>query len=697
MQTRLFQVKPLSFAIVLASVSLPTVSWAMHETVVEVSVPLESTSAFSVSPDQAYTELAKTAGGVTVVDASRYLTGRAGNMEDTLKLATGVLIQSRFGADEARVSIRGSGLQRTFHGRGLMLLQDGVPLNLADGGFDMQAIEAQATRYIEVERGANALRYGSSTLGGAINYISQTGRSAPPLVFRAEAGSFDYQRYQASIAGQKDVLDGYASFNFTEQDGFRDHARQRNARFLGNVGVQLAPHIESRFYATVVDTDSELPGILTYAQLKANPRQADTGSVNRDAKRDFTLYRIANRTAIQHGQDALTEVSAFLAKKDLFHPLSFARIEQENRDLGLGVRHTRHTQWLGMTQSHVVGSNWRRGLTVDEQCSYVITPAGPMNTPPAVLAPNGTHPCSNKTKSNKLTANNLELYGESRWVVTPKTTVSVGGQWTDAQRKVAPGDMPSGTFYDEDYRRFSPKLGVLHHLTPALDVYANVSGSFEPPSFSEALAGTNFNAAQRARTYEVGARGEDRLWGSQLRYDVSVYRAQLLNELLALTPVGMQTLTVNADKTLHQGVEAGLVAEANNWRAQASYLYNDFRFKRDAQFGNNRIAGVPDQLLAAEFALRLPHNVWFGPTLRSASRAWVDHANSLAAPGYSVVGLKLNQQRSHGLSWFVEGRNLTDKSYASTTGVIRNANGNDAAQFAPGEGRAVYVGVSKAF
>ena len=141
----------------------------------------------------------------------------------------------------------------------------------------------------------------------------------------------------------------------------------------------------------------------------------------------------------------------------------------------------------------------------------------------------------------------------------------------------------------------------------------------------------------------------------------------------------------------------GLTAESAAWRAHASYLYNDFRFQRDAQFGNNRIAGVPDQLLSAELALRLPHQIWLGPTVRSASRAWVDHANSLSAPGYSVIGAKLNQQLAQGMSWFVEGRNLTDKRYASTTGVIRDAGGNDAAQFAPGEGRAVYVGVSKAF
>lgn len=692
MNNKKFVVKPLTCAVALA---LSGQALAMHPTLVEVSVPLAQQSAFSVTPLQAEQELRKTAGGVTVVDANTYLSGRAGTMEDTLRLATGVLIQSRFGSDEARVSIRGSGLQRTFHGRGIMLLQDGMPLNLADGGFDMQAIEPQATRYIEVERGANALRYGSSTLGGAINYISQTGRSAPPLVLRAEAGSFGYQRYQASVAGAKDQRDGYASFNFTEQDGFRDHARQRNARFVGNAGFQLAPHIESRFYATVVDTDSELPGNLTYAQLKANPRKAEAGSLNRDAKRDFALYRLANRTAIGHDDGSLTEVSAFAAKKYLFHPLGFARLEQENRDLGLGLRHTRSTQWLGMTQSHVLGTNWRRGLTVDEQCSYVVTPA--MGGMPAVMAPAGTHPCATRTKSNKLTANNLELYGESRWALTPATTVSVGGQWTDAQRKVTPGDVPSPPFYDQDYRRFSPKLGVLHHLTSAVDVYANVSGSYEPPSFSETTAGAGFNEAQRARNYEAGARGHFQAGAAKLGYDLSVYHARVRNELLALTQLEMQTLTVNADETIHQGVEAGLVAEAAGWKAQASYLYNDFRFQRDAVFGNNRIAGVPTQLLAAEFALRLPHQVWFGPTLRSASRAWVDHANSLSAPGYTVVGAKLNQQLDHGLSWFVEGRNLADKRYAATTGVVRDAGGNDAAQFSPGEGRAIYVGVSKSY
>jgi iron complex outermembrane receptor protein len=46
-----------------------------------------------------------------------------------------------------------------------------------------------------------------------------------------------------------------------------------------------------------------------------------------------------------------------------------------------------------------------------------------------------------------------------------------------------------------------------------------------------------------------------------------------------------------------------------------------------------------------------------------------------------------------GVSWFVEGRNLADKKYAATTGVIANAGGIDSRQFNPGLGRSVFVGL----
>ena len=41
----------------------------------------------------------------------------------------------------------------------------------------------------------------------------------------------------------------------------------------------------------------------------------------------------------------------------------------------------------------------------------------------------------------------------------------------------------------------------------------------------------------------------------------------------------------------------------------------------------------------------------------------------------------------------MEGRNLTDRKSAATTGVTTNQNGMDGALFLPGDGRAAYAGV----
>src|SRR5690606_34352407 len=148
---------------------------------------------------------------------------------------------SRFGAEESRLSIRGSGLQRTFHGRGIKLMQDGIPVNLADGSFDFQAIEPLSTRYIEVYRGANAMRYGASNLGGAINFVSPTGYDAPQFEARTEFGSFGYQRFGLASGGVMGDLDYFVSGSTFDQNSFRDNADQNAKRINANVGYRFNP------------------------------------------------------------------------------------------------------------------------------------------------------------------------------------------------------------------------------------------------------------------------------------------------------------------------------------------------------------------------------------------------------------------------------------------------------------------------
>ncbi|MEY2791968.1 MAG: hypothetical protein RL295_2133, partial [Pseudomonadota bacterium] len=55
-------------------------------------------------------------GGASIVDLNQVREGRQSTWSDSLGLAPGVFIQDRFGSEEARLAIRGSGLSRTYHG-----------------------------------------------------------------------------------------------------------------------------------------------------------------------------------------------------------------------------------------------------------------------------------------------------------------------------------------------------------------------------------------------------------------------------------------------------------------------------------------------------------------------------------------------------------------------------------------------------
>ena len=670
-------------AILVASLSAPVWAEQAMEAVeletVEVSASKTATPTTVPSLVEAEQAARLTPGGANVVDSESYTTGRASTVQDALGYSPGVFVQPRFGAEESRLSIRGSGIQRTFHMRGIKLLQDGIPLNLADGGGDFQAIEPLTARYIEVFRGASAMEFGADTLGGAINFVTPTGYDADRLRLRAESGSFGYNRVMAATGGVDGDMDYFTSLSSYQQDGFRDWSQQENTRFFGNVGFRVAPDVETRFYASYVDTNSQLPGNLTKKQLEDDPRQANKFSYSGRQKRDFTLARFANRT-VKTLDDGQLELSMFYSQKELWHPI-YQVLEQRSDDYGLSLRYVNDASLGGHRNHFVLGFEPTFGEVDDDRFVNQKGHAG------------------KRTASFDQEVSTYVLYGENHFYIQPNLALVAGAQATHTSRnqddllKAGGVDLTR----DKNYQHVSPKLGVVYDANDKVQFFGNVSNSFEPPSFAELATGPAvspvFAEAQTATSYEIGLRGEQGI----AKWDIALYRANVRKELLArIDPAtGAPLGTTNADKTVHQGIEAGLQMQlSDQFSLNQVYLLNDFNFKNDEVFGDKQIAGIPRHFYKAELLYKGRQGFYAGPSVEwSPQKYYVDHANTVYADPYALLGFKFGVKKEKGFSWFVEGKNLTNAVYAATTGVIDDAKGVDQAQFLPGDGRSVFVGV----
>lgn len=640
----------------------------------------------SPAVEDAAARVAQTPGGVDVVSADDYADRLAVSLRDALALSPGVYTQPRFG-QEVRISIRGSGLSRGYHMRGLTLLQDGIPINSADDNGDFQELDPQVFQHLEVYRGGNALRFGGSALGGAINAVTPTGRTAPGAELRIDGGSFDTLRGKAAYGYADDHGDAYAAITADRSDSDRAHGDRKALRFNGNVGLKLGEGIETRFYASAQTIRQHLAGALSEKDVLTDPSK---GNFTGDQARNIDSIRLQNRTSIDLGAGTLA-FGLFYNAKQLNHPI-YQVIDQKSEDRGLFASLDLNGDLAGMPVELSLGSQARFGRAVARQ--YVN-----MNGRTGAL-----------TADALQKAQTINSYGEARIAPVANLWLIAGGLYTHGERRIANRLTPARSG-DASFDSFAPKLGLLYQPVETAQFYANYSRSVELPGFGE-LSQTPAGGApgftpvglQKAWTAEVGTRGRIGI----AAWDVSLYRADIRGEMLQYSVVAgtIPAATFNADRTRHQGIEAGLDLTITPWATlRQVYQYSDFRFRNDVQFGDNRLPVVPRHFYRAELALR-NEALGLTPSVEwTPQGAWVDYANSKRVGSYALLNLGAHAQLRDGVTLFLDARNLTGKrAVGDISALVRYVADNPAtaadegsAAFYPIERRAVYAGVRARF
>ncbi len=224
------------------------------------------------------------------------------------------------------------------------------------------------------------------------------------------------------------------------------------------------------------------------------------------------------------------------------------------------------------------------------------------------------------------------------------------------------GGVDGGDASDE--RRWSPKLALLHHVSPERTVYAGYASGAAP---NQAASASGRSLPSRtARQYEVGAKGD---WRERALHAEAVLFWLEQNHMLADDPATDYAF----DKTVSgaarsRGLELSLNgALAPHLSLEGAYAATFARYRDGSEFSGKSLPNV------ARHSLNLFGHYDWDDHWRSGlgwsvqSQRFADQANTTTLPGYGrwdathAYRVTLSGRRS--LEWQLSVRNLFNKRY----------------------------------
>ncbi len=629
-------------------------------------------------------------GSIQLIELPSIRTAYQANLDNVLNLIPGVFAQSGEGGRQSRLSIRGSGLQNRFGGAGLQIRYNGLPLNRADGSFETQAIDPAAIEQVIAYPGGNAFHTGAAQLGGAIDFKSPTGHTREGNRLRVNGGS--WQTYGASLesgyVSSEKTVDTYAILNAQWSDGFRKNSERRDLTLNTTIGWQHDERRETRLFLLASEGRLELPGGLTRAEAQADPRASLQPTI--EWRRDIDDLLFGGQHSVEN-EDARFSFSAFAGRTEFDHPVNNPpfnfRFDDVYRNYGFQLSAERDYALGGMEHRLRLGLN------------FAYTESKRRGTQPVFTFPFPRADIRTDQRASQTVFSISQLTE-----LSANTRLEYGTQLIDATRHQTNRVDPTQDF-DERYRDWAPRIGLSHQLAPELEVYANYTLSYEAPRFGSIASGNNIRP-QRARTIEVGTRGE----AGAHRWQLGYYRSEIKDRFIFVTPPTLTVAQIENTDAHQQGIEISTQSDLNKifsspsdaWqvRWQNVFTWTENRFANDPVRGNNRLPIVPEFSYSSRLSFAFEERFSFEATLQGVfgSRP-IDNANTAELPSYTLLHFGANYAFNERFHIYAELRNVLDRRYIATQALVDDATlvlGPNRS-FSPGEPRALYLGASLGF
>lgn len=596
----------------------------------------QTSETITVTATRMETRVADTPASVMVLSRQALQESAAPTLDDALRQVTGFSLLRRTGSRVANptsqgVTLRGLG---TSGASRALVLDDGVPLNDPFGGWVYWGrVPRAAVERVEVMRGGASDLYGSSAMGGVIQFMR---RKSPGLDVETSAGSqqtstaslfaaYEHASWSGNLAGDFLSSAGYVLVR-PDQRGLADveadgrHTTLDATLRRGSAFLRASHFRERRNNGTPLQrNDTTLRGL----------------ALGGDA---MLLGGLLALRAYGTDQDYSQTFSAVDADRNGER----LTVEQRVPSRGLGGS-AQFTRPFGERHAIVAGAEVREVVGTSDELRF--TPGGTVR-----VEAGGTQ-------------RTAAVYVEDLFAVSPSFSITAGVRadgWSDESSALRSSKM-----------RLNPRLSALWRTSEALAFSASAYGAFRAPTLNELYRGfrvgnveTLPNAeleSENLAGFEAGVRGRN---ARLTVYWMNVTDA-IANVTLSQTPTLITRQRQNLGRTRSLGAELDAEWRFGDWRTSAGLLFVDATI-RDGQLRGKRVPQVPRLQTTAQAMWKR-----IGAQVRWSSRQYDDDRNELPLDGYLVADLLASHPITSSLDVRFAVENVMDQEIeASATPVV---------------------------
>ena len=605
-----------------------------------------------------------------------------------------------------------------------LYMEDGLPIR-PTGIFNhnsLYEINMSSVRDIEVIKGPASSLYGSNSVGGAVNFITQNPPSGYAGNVSLQGDQYHYRRVDANagftagkfglyaggyVAHQKNGWQDYSdfdkySFNLKSTYDFDAATRLTAAASYNYLNTQTPGTLDSaHFYDKSYGSNQRF----TYRKVEAFRSSLKLNHVWNERNASFiTAFFRDNSTAqlpSYYIADVRNGAGQYVSSNGQVN-------DQKFRSYGFLAQHRADFDFL---HSRLILGAYLDDSPSSYYAQYLSITKDVERNYYTDFVNTGRY-----LDDYQIKLFNTAAYAQYELKPVEALRIVAGLRYDRVHYNFENGLPPSNTKYKQqetnDFNILAPKLGLTYNFGNNQGFYANYSAGFQPPETSNLYSSRQLVPLKQAtfNNYEVG--GWLSALDKKMYFEMSLYDLEGRNEIISQLLPDNTTQNQNAGATRHRGIEYSInflpVKEVSfrfsGTNAQHTYLdYSEVAAnaagnKYSINYDGNRMINAPAWIANSEISYKPMYFQGFrvAGEWQHINSYFTNPANTKTYGGYNIYNLRLGydfkKNLLQGAGIWLNVLNLANKLYATT--VTGNSYGDT---YNTGSPRIYNLGISYNF